>query len=597
MSKENNEVEPFDAWKPGLSSDIPQTLWPSVTLFREENASVSYATAKELSDLTGLKLLELYALRAERHVVHALLIRVTADLSVTDGPNYADLGINLRGMVDRIYTRHMLPQMKAIGAEFTAEKEKAASFVREQLSVQIFDRESEQIAKPVRRSFFDRLFPKSRAKPVKRPSDEPKELTAINHWRSCLSSCTDPLQKACLQALVDSVDAIVGRRGKLIPDQSLLVDIIVNQVGNTHGADVVNRFIEPLWKTAVEAEGYRLLPTQSKPVMMNVKGASASGKSTIRPQQRQLAESLGIPWDEFALISTDYWRKYLLDYSSLGDDYKYAAMLTGNELEVVDKRLDGYMARKAAANTMSHLLIDRFRFDSFVVDIDKAPNSRLLSRFGDFVYLFFMVTPPAETVVRAWKRGLQTGRYKAVDDLLYHNVEAYTGMPSLFLSWVNSKDKQIHFEFLDNDVVEGELPKTAAFGRNHRLTILDVSLFLNIDRYRKVDIAATGPEEIFKQADLEAGLNTGFIVDCAHKVPEIVLADQDSGFIYARVSDAELVWWDTDYLALHRENNDLTSALLALGYDASATALPQHRPDPIDIAAESLVTVGRWINQ
>ena len=33
---------------------------------------------------------------------------------------------------------------------------------------------------------------------------------------------------------------------------------------------------------------------------------------------------------------------------------------------------------------------------------------------------------------RAWYRGEQFGRYKAVDDLLAHNVEAFTGMPELF---------------------------------------------------------------------------------------------------------------------------------------------------------------------
>ena len=148
---------------------------------------------------------------------------------------------------------------------------------------------------------------------------------------------------------------------------------------------------------------------QKKPVVMNVKGASASGKSTIRPQQQQLADRLGIPREDFALISPDYWRKYLLDYSSLGDDYKYAAMLTGQELELIDKKLDRYMALKAEKGEIPHLLIDRFRFDSFIVEDGRSHDNKLLSRFGDRIFMFFMVTSPEETVVRAWERGLTTG--------------------------------------------------------------------------------------------------------------------------------------------------------------------------------------------
>ena len=84
---------------------------------------------------------------------------------------------------------------------------------------------------------------------------------------------------------------------------------------------------------------------------------------------------------------------------------------------------------------MSHLLIDRFRFDSFAPDSDEA-GSNLLTRFGRIIYLFFMITPPASLVERAWNRGLDVGRYKAVDDTLAHGVEAYSGMPELFFTWV-----------------------------------------------------------------------------------------------------------------------------------------------------------------
>jgi len=44
---------------------------------------------------------------------------------------------------------------------------------------------------------------------------------------------------------------------------------------------------------------------------------------------------------------------------------------------------------------MSHLLIDRFRFDSFRAGAGKDTSRPGCSRgFGDLVYMFFMITPP-----------------------------------------------------------------------------------------------------------------------------------------------------------------------------------------------------------
>ena len=57
--------------------------------------------------------------------------------------------------------------------------------------------------------------------------------------------------------------------------------------------------------------------------------------------------------------------------------------------------------------------IDRFRFDSFAPDSDEA-GSNLLTRFGQIVYMFFLITPPHLLVDRAWNRGRDVGRYKAV---------------------------------------------------------------------------------------------------------------------------------------------------------------------------------------
>ena len=178
-----------------------------------------------------------------------------------------------------------------------------------------------------------------------------------------------------------------------------------------------------------------MLTAQDEPVVINIKGASASGKSTMRPRQKIHVEKLGLNWQDFALISPDIWRKYLLDYDSLGEAYKYAGTLAGDEIPIIDRKLDRYIERKAKRGQISHLLIDRFRFDSFSPGRDSEQGSNLLTRFGHTVYLLFMVTPPCATVERAWLRGQQVGRYKAVDDLLDHNVEAFNGIPVLLFTW------------------------------------------------------------------------------------------------------------------------------------------------------------------
>lgn len=566
--------EEENAWNPGLLSDIPQALWPQVTLFRNENAYISYREAKELSDLTGIDVLELASLRPVRLVSHALLVRVTADLTVADGPNYEDLGINLRRMVGTLQREHIDPVMGQIETLIEQERCKASHLVISTLEAGLPESENVSLSYSSKPTLLARLFGKSTdsTSAVVELSDQEKDLKLLSHWKQLISEQlksddSEQLETLCLECLVKVANTIIGHRGRLLPDQDLLTRIVVNQVINNRASELIDTVIDTLWPAAVKAVGCRELPIQKKPVVMNVKGASASGKSTIRPQQRKLAEKLAIPWEDFALISPDYWRKYLLNYETLGENYKYGAMLTGRELEIVDKKLDRYMAKKAASGTISHLLIDRFRFDSFTVRDDNAEDSRLLSRFGDRVYLFFMVTHPAETVERAWKRGQKTGRYKAVDDLLYHNVEAFTGMPSLFLSWVLAKGKRIHFEFLDNDVPEGSLPRTAAFGWNNTLVVLDVMLLINIERYRKVNVVARDPQTIFKADDLSIAANTGFITQCINTVGTMVLADQASLQEYAILLAGQLVWWDDAYIANRLSNPALSMTLKACGYN------------------------------
>jgi len=254
------------------------------------------------------------------------------------------------------------------------------------------------------------------------------------------------------------------------------------------------------------------------------------------------------------------------------------------------------MAGKARRGQMSHLLIDRFRFDSFAPDSHEA-GSNLLTRFGHTVYLFFMITPPASLVERAWKRGLEVGRYKAVDDTLAHCVEAYSGMPHLFFTWVQRTDKLLHFEFLDNSVPPGEPPRTVAFGTNDVMNVLDITGLLNVERFRRVNIDATAPELLFRErASLAPERNTAFLRQCAERFREINFADQPTGRLFLRMASGKPVWLDRPALAQAAGASDVCAGVLAVApevfdWTESTESQPRYLHES---AADGTLTLGRW---
>lgn len=583
----NKKDQVFDAWNPGLNSEIPGRLLPYVTLYRPENSEVGYTQAKEAADFCGLDTTDMISFRVERLIVHELLIRVTADLSVPDGPNYEELGINMRSMTARILDTYIEPKLEEIHTRFAAIKNEADSKIREILDADVFNRVAMPPVDQKSKGLFKRLFRKDKPEVV---SGESSVLAALTDWQKELNCDGDPFRKACLRSLMNVVGGIVGQRGRLMADQDIITKFALIIFCNTFGSQAIGKLIEPIFADAVKAESYRFLPAQTKTFFMNVKGASAAGKSTIRPLQRLLAEKLKVPWEDFALISPDYWRKFLLDYGSLGADYKYAAMLTGQELEIIDKKLDKYMEHKASIKAIPHLLIDRFRFDSFETAQDQGQSSQLLTRFGDTVFLFFIITPPAATVERAWKRGNITGRYKAVDDLLFHNIEAYTGMPNLFFSWVSSTSKKIHFEFLDNSVAFGKRPRTVAFGWNNKMTILDLKILNDIDRFRNVNIDATTPEDVLINSTSEP---FDFLKNCLKKIPDVTLADHESTRIYGQFKMGEWVYKDTSILKEYNVSSFNTKCLSALGWEQTPNRTVA-KPLYLDTETDTQSTLGDW---
>ena len=573
----------FDAWNPGIASVIPSRLLPLVTLYRPENSDIGYAEARELAEICGLSPHELVAFKVRRLVVHELLIRVTADLHVRDGPNYEDLGLYLRGMVAGILDGHVEPRMGDLERAFAELRRDVDSRLRTLLDRDIPVRPAP--APAADRGILARIL--GARKPATGVATERPEMAALSRWEAAAPQADAPFEKACLQGLHRIVSGIVAKHGRLMADRDTVIRLASNWICNTYGSERIGDLLDPIIRRAAAAEGYSYLPFQKSPVILNVKGASAAGKSTIRPLQRKLAQRLGVPWEYFALVSPDYWRKFLLDYASLGDDRKYAAMLTGRELEIIDKKLDGYIERKAARSEVPHLLIDRFRFDSFASGASQPADSRLLSRFGDTVFMFFVITPPAETVERAWTRGIETGRYKAVDDLLYHNVEAYTGMPQLFFTWVKKDRQKVHFEFLDNSIPYGETPRSVAFGWNDRITILDVECMRRMVVYRRINVQAKRPEDVLLPTD---DTSDDIILDCIRKISDVTFVDPAPMTITGHTQDGRCDYEAADFF----RRSGIAVEYAAPGPGAPASADRGSSAPLPDFAYERKFTVGSW---
>lgn len=591
-------TESFGPWNPGLSSTIPRHVLPLSTMFRQENVFTTLAEAEELSRFSGLPPHDLVLFRPERLVVHELLIRVTSDLSVPSGSGYSDLGINFRRMTSTIMRAEIDALMPTVHATYDQCATAIHACIDHELAALSPAAPSAQapVTAGERKGLARWLgfgAPRLRGRSIvshRATGDVSDDLAALNRWKRLSRDADDAHTRAAYLGLYRAGSIVAGRQGRLGIARSIVRALAERFAINERASEAIGGLIQPVFRRGALQAGFRMLPAATKPIVMNVKGASASGKSTTRHYQRDLARRLGLSWEDFALISPDIWRKYLLDYQSLGPAAKYAGMLAGHELEIVDQKLDRYMAAKAAAGRMSHLLIDRFRFDSFARAAEED-GSNLLSRFGSDLYMFFMITPPEATVDRAWLRGLQVGRYKAVDDLLAHNVEAFLGMPRLFFTWAARTDKRVNFEFLDNTVAAGDVPLTAAFGDHATLHILDPRRMLDMERFHKINVEARTAAEVYPDArTFAAETNTQFLRNCMRSIPRLVLAEQATGAVYGIIERGE--WIEKDSAGLERAaaNPDVRVALETLGLGNVTRAVERaRRLDPSEYP-----TIGRW---
>ena len=528
------------------------------TIFRPECVASTPGEIDELVALTGLPHEELTAFRPQRLALHEIIIRVTADIAVPEGAEEEDFGRNFRRIAKTIHDDFVVPHMPEIETAYAELDRRSDALVRQLLAETLFAPPSP--AAP--RGWFSRW----RAQDPPRGTPESpaeRDYRIIATYKGMGLAAQDPLQRAVFKSLYRVLGAIAGRRGRLGGDRDLLANLVSRHVRNSHGSHLIGELIAPFVAAAIEGNGYARVVTREKPVLISLKGASAAGKSSLRPMLKQVMKEQGIAADGYATISPDVWRRQLLDYESLGPARKYAGHLTSRELMVIDGKLDRYIRDKAnREGAIPHLLVDRFRFDSFTAERVARVLHDTYARHVDTMYMYFILTPPEDTVERGWQRALERGRYKAVEDFLGHGVEACRGMPKLLFKWLASPSPDYRYVFLDNRVPKGTFPQTIARGDRGGMIIFDPLALIDIERYQKINIHATSPQEVYPPAaKMAVAENTGFLKECLRRIANIDFVDRASGLAYLRARQGEFHVLDAAVLAQVLQEQEIADVL------------------------------------
>jgi hypothetical protein len=165
-------------------------------------------------------------------------------------------------------------------------------------------------------------------------------------------------------------------------------------------------------------------------------------------------------------------------------------------------------------------------------------------------------------------------------------------MPELFFIWALIRGKRVHYEFLDNGVAEGCPPRTAAFGWNEEMTILDIKCMIDIERFRKINIRAQREADVYGGMDLSPQSNLDFLKRCVRWIPAINFADYETGQIYARLQRGKWAWCDQPRFDKALEDPEANAALLAIARNVYGSAGTEQKHT--DAATEKMHTIGAW---
>ena len=543
-----SKLQEYSAWNPGLSANLPRELSSLETIFQTPNVYTRYDEVQEIAKLTGLKPEHLVGFTSWRLVMHELIVRVSANIHIPEAEHEEDFGINFRRITNDILYQHIAPLYASIEADFQSLSAAIKVEVDRLLAEEVM---LEPKAAPIVKKGF---WPWGKKQVTKQAhlSSEEIQFKAINQLKTTGLAHTDPLIRAVYKSSYQILGSVASTRGLIGNDRAFMSRIICRHALNNYGSFMVGKLIEPAIDSAVSSNAYQLLKRVDKPVIISLKGASAAGKSTLRPLLQKTMGQRGIESSLYGIISPDIWRRQLLNYESLGANYKYSGRFTSNEVNIIDAKLDRYIRRTGQQNrSIPNILVDRFRFDSFSTEQVQKVLHGTYAKYAHIMYMYFVITPPEDTVERGWIRGQQRGRYKSVEDFLGHSVEAYQGIPKLIFKWLAHTSPRYEFTFFDNSVPKGQFPLTSVTGNQKGIQVFDPMVFVNIERYQKINIYARNLEEVYPSAELmSVANNMSFFNQCLKRFPM-------ASFSLTKGSEPYLIVRQKTYTISHQEEFNL----------------------------------------
>jgi hypothetical protein len=127
------------------------------------------------------------------------------------------------------------------------------------------------------------------------------------------------------------------------------------------------------------------------------------------------------------------------------------------------------------------------------------------------------------------------------------------------------------------------------------MNVLDIKCLLDIDRYRKINVNATKPSEVYPDRSAMApGENLEFLTECVRRFPRVNFADRDTGRIYVRMESGRVTWCDAHLSAAAATDADSRTAIQALAQVALRSAPPGPSSSPQYLNRDRFYTLGRW---